>query len=266
MEDLLQRVEEHLLINHRGNRKQSGSQNDTLARADRARRTAAVGGYRKATTGLVSSMLSLVSVRICRGPRSFFPPPPCARRPTAIRTCTRLCWQRKKNGKTRPIKMGEFLCSANARRLVNQHHVVLRSKALRMHQWGISLPGACAGLCHWRGTIEPLVATLSTCLATPSGPISAPPCAPTSLRLLPGPSGSTSLALSPLSLLEPRSPPTGERNSRAMCWAPSRARWSWVTRETPTPGELFSNSLDAKVVCDEVFVDDGQLFVRPWSL
>ena len=27
-----------------------------------------------------------------------------------------------------------------------------------MHQWGISLPGACEGLCHWRGTVEPMVA------------------------------------------------------------------------------------------------------------
>ena len=27
-----------------------------------------------------------------------------------------------------------------------------------MHQWGISLLGACEGLCHWRGTIEPLEA------------------------------------------------------------------------------------------------------------
>ena len=27
-----------------------------------------------------------------------------------------------------------------------------------MHRWGISLPGACEGLCHWRGTIEPLAA------------------------------------------------------------------------------------------------------------
>ena len=51
-EDLLRRAEEHLLL------KQRGSRNDTLARADRARGTAAVGAYRKATTLLVSSMLS----------------------------------------------------------------------------------------------------------------------------------------------------------------------------------------------------------------
>ena len=162
--------------------------------------------------------------------------------------------------------MGEILRSAYARRLVNQHQVVLRSKALRMHQWGISLPGACEGLCHWRGNIEPLVETLSTCLATLSGRAYVWHYAHISRRPRPGLNGSTSLTRSPLSLLEPRSPPTGERNSRAMCWALSRARWSWVMRETPIPGELFSNSLDAKVVCDEGFVEDGHLFVRPWSL
>ena len=43
----------------------------------------------------------------------------------------RLCWQRKI--KPRPIKMGELLRSAYA----NQQQVVLRSKTLRMHQWGI---------------------------------------------------------------------------------------------------------------------------------
>ena len=40
--------------------------------------------------------------------------------------------------------MGELLRSAYAKRLVNQHQVVLRSKALCVRQWGISLPGACA--------------------------------------------------------------------------------------------------------------------------
>ena len=72
-------------------------------------------------------------------------------------TRTRLCWQRKKNGKPRPIKMGEFLRSAYAKRLVNLSQVHLRTKTLHMHQWGVNLPGACEALCHWRGTIEPLV-------------------------------------------------------------------------------------------------------------
>ena len=72
-------------------------------------------------------------------------------------TRTRLCWQRKKNGKPRPIKMGEFLRSAYAKRLVNLSQVHLHTKTLHMHQWGVNLPGACEALCHWRGTIEPLV-------------------------------------------------------------------------------------------------------------
>ena len=67
------------------------------------------------------------------------------------------CWQRKKNGKPRPIKMGEFLRSAYAKRLVNLSQVHLRTKTLHVHQWGANLPGACEALCHWRGTIEPLV-------------------------------------------------------------------------------------------------------------
>ena len=58
----------------------------------------------------------------------------------------------------RPIKMGELLRSAYAKQLVNQHKVILRSKVLRMHQWGISLPGACEGLCHLGGTVEPMAA------------------------------------------------------------------------------------------------------------
>ena len=56
-----------------------------------------------------------------------------------------------------PSKMGEFLRSAYAKRLVNVAQVHLRSKTLQMHQWGVHLPGACEALCHWRGTIEPLV-------------------------------------------------------------------------------------------------------------
>ena len=58
-EDLLRRAEEQLLISRRrGKSKQRDDQPDPLARADRARRTAAVGANRKATTDLVSSMLS----------------------------------------------------------------------------------------------------------------------------------------------------------------------------------------------------------------
>ena len=58
-EDLLRHAEEQLLTHRKsGKRKKRDAQPDPLTRADRARRKAAVGAYRKATTGLVSSMLS----------------------------------------------------------------------------------------------------------------------------------------------------------------------------------------------------------------
>ena len=59
--------------------------------------------------------------------------------PPAARWLTRTrLWQRKKNGKPRPIKMGEFLRSAYAKRLVNLAQVHLRTKTLHMHQWGVA--------------------------------------------------------------------------------------------------------------------------------
>ena len=58
-ETLLQRAEEQLLLKRKsGKRHRNGGPPDTSVRGDRARRTAAVGACRKATTGLVSSMLS----------------------------------------------------------------------------------------------------------------------------------------------------------------------------------------------------------------
>ena len=69
-------------------------------------------------------------------------------------TRTRLCWQRKKNNKPRPIKMGEFLLSCYAKRVVNTHRVRLRTTFLGMHQWGHAMPGSAEALSHWRGLIE----------------------------------------------------------------------------------------------------------------
>ena len=58
-ETLLQLAEEQLLLKRKaGKRRKSSGPSDPSERGDRARRTAAVGAYRKATTGLVSSMLS----------------------------------------------------------------------------------------------------------------------------------------------------------------------------------------------------------------
>ena len=217
-ETLLQRAEEQPLLKRRsGKRHKTGGPPDPSARGDRARRTAAIGAYRKATTGLVSSMLSFNEQEDVRWAQELLPtsnlgpsahsdpnlaPPPAlpestsdrpfsglhyaalpAPGPTGTRpehitdllnvprrvhankihaalsalfcrisagtlppaarwlTRTRLCWQRKKNGKPRPIKMGEFLRSAYAKRLVNLAQVHLRTKTLHMHQWGVNLPG-----------------------------------------------------------------------------------------------------------------------------
>ena len=58
-ETLLQRAEEQLLLKRKaGKRRKSSGPSDPSERGDRARRTAAVGASWKATTGLVSSMLS----------------------------------------------------------------------------------------------------------------------------------------------------------------------------------------------------------------
>ena len=187
-------------------------------------------------------------------------------------TRTRLCWQRKKNGKPRPIKMGEFLRSAYAKRLVNLSQVHLRTKTLHMHQWGVNLPGACEALCHWRGTIEPLVlnGTLEplvaadldlTCLATLSGPTSEPLCVLTFPRPLPGLSGSISLTPLPLCPLAVSFPLIAALN-RAMFLAPSSALVLGDARESHLQ-DFLSTPFEQKGVCDECFVDDGQCFVRP---
>ena len=56
--------------------------------------------------------------------------------PTEARwlTRTRLCWQRKKTGKPRPAKMGEFLRSAYAKKLISRHKSKLRKVFLGMRQ------------------------------------------------------------------------------------------------------------------------------------
>ena len=85
-QDLLRRAEERLMIlRTAGKRKKRDAQPDLLARAYGARRTAAVGAYRKATTALVSSMISFEEQRTSPGPKSSFPPPPWERKPAAKR-------------------------------------------------------------------------------------------------------------------------------------------------------------------------------------
>ena len=79
-EYLLPRAEEQLLILRRtGKRKKRDAQPDPLARADRARRTAAVGGYRKVSRRCSPSKRR----RVSPGPKSSFPFPPWERKPAA---------------------------------------------------------------------------------------------------------------------------------------------------------------------------------------
>ena len=190
-------------------------------------------------------------------------------------TRTRLCWQRKKNGKPWPFKMGELLRSAYAERLVNQQQVVLRSKALRMHQCGISLLGACERRCHRRGTIEPMVANgslelvaaiwnLLTCLATLSGRASVRLCARISQRPWPGPLGGTSLTLV-ISLPTGATFATNRGAEQGDVLGTIQSALVLGRARDTSLGEFFSSSLKAKGVCDVWFVEDGHVFARPWS-
>ena len=86
-EALLQRAEEQFLLRPRsGKRRKAGGPSDPSASGERARRTAAVGAYRKATTGLVSSMLTLTNRRTYGGLKSSFRPLNTARPPIVTRT------------------------------------------------------------------------------------------------------------------------------------------------------------------------------------
>ena len=94
--------------------------------------------------------------------------------PNALRwiTRTRLCWQSKKNGKPRPIKMGELLRSSYAKRYSKAHMPLLRRHFRKCHQWGNGIPGACEAMVRWRCTVEELVGsgTLPPMVAMEFGP------------------------------------------------------------------------------------------------
>ena len=107
-----------------------------------------------------------------------------------------------------------------------------------MHHWGISLPGACEGLCRWRGTVEPVVAngTLEQLVAyldlvNMFGNAEWPCIPPGSCaRTFPEASAWTEWQLQSESVISLPSGATFATNwvelSRVMCWAPSRVRWS----------------------------------------
>ena len=189
-------------------------------------------------------------------------------------TRTRLCWQRKKNGKPRPIKMGEFLRSAYAKRLVNLSQVHLRTKTLRMHQWGVNLPGACEALCHWRGTIEPLVlnGTLEPLVAADLD----------LMNMFGNAEWPHIRAALRTHFPEASSWTEWQHQSDSVTTLPSGRAFSTdrgaeqgdvlgTIQSAPVLGDarethlqdFLSTPFEQKGVCDEWFVDDGQCFVRP---
>ena len=124
------------------------------------------------------------SVRICPGPRSFFPwgVQAYSERPVAgahpaslwqglgsafrwfVLRCPHSPWPHL-HPRGAHHRHAERTSSVSAGTLPSAHQDgrapapgLLRSKVLRMHHCGISLPGACEGLCHRRGTIQSMVA------------------------------------------------------------------------------------------------------------
>ena len=115
---------------------------------------------------------------------------------------TRLVFLQKPGSPTpRPIRMGEFLRGATAKRVQRQAAPRLRRICRTYHQWGVEMPGGCEALVHWRstveelainGAIEPVVAfdlDLKTCSAPLSGRRSVPRWTGTSRRPLLGSGG-----------------------------------------------------------------------------
>ena len=70
---------------------------------------------------------------------------------------TRLVLIEKKNSRTpRPIRVGEFLRASTCKRLQRQAAPRLRRAFRTYHQWGVSMPGGCEAMVHWRSTVEEL--------------------------------------------------------------------------------------------------------------
>ena len=309
-EALLQRAEEQFLLRQRsGKRRNAGGPPDPSARGARARRTAAVGAYRKATTGLVSSMLTFDEREDLRWARSFFRPLNTARLPTVTQTWLPLPHRLRAPGiapsracttppsplhaplalalstsltcstyrsEFMPTKFTRHLllcsvgflqgpclprpggsrargCAGSVRRMASRvpskwvsSYALPMPSVLSTLLKCICAPRLCrcisgafiyqgpAKLCvtgaarsnPWCSTALwsrswPLTWTWSTCLATPSGPLSALPCALISLRPQRGRNGSTRPTLSPHCPLVVSFPPIGVL-SKATFLAPSR--------------------------------------------
>ena len=144
----------------------------------------------------------------------------------------------------RPCSVGSLLARFLLRQRKKNRKPRQSAPGLRVHRWGISLPGACEGLCHWRGTIEPLAAngTLEQLVAADLDLVNVFgnaewPCIRQVLRThFPEASAWTEWQHQADSVTSPSpAPPTG-RPSRAMCLALFRVRSCWGKRATRTLG------------------------------
>ena len=67
---------------------------------------------------------------------------------------SRNIWLEKKVGPApRPIKVGEVLKAAAAKRTLQEEEPSLQPKLIAMHQWGGGAPGGAEAMTHWRSTI-----------------------------------------------------------------------------------------------------------------
>ncbi len=69
-------------------------------------------------------------------------------------TDTRSMFLEKKDGGARPIKIGEVLRVAAAKRILAKASSRLRPHLAQMRQWGIAFPRGAEGIIHWRTTVE----------------------------------------------------------------------------------------------------------------
>ena len=145
-----------------------------------------------------------------------------------------------------------------------------------MNQWGISLPGACEGFCHRRGTIEPpaVNGTLEPLVAADLdlvnmfGNAEWPRIRQALRTHLPEALGWTEWQHQADTVTSLPTGATFATNLGAeqgdVLGTVQSALELGQARDAHL-GEFLSNPLEAKGVCDEWFVGDGQVFVRPFQ-
>ena len=162
--------------------------------------------------------------------------------------------------------MDELLRSAYAKQLVNQHKVVLRSKVLHMHQRSISLPGACEPMAA-NGTLEPLVAA-DLNLVNMFGNAEWPRIRQALRTHFPDASAWTKWqhqADSVTSLPSGITFATKRGAEQGDVLGTIQSVLVLGDARDDKMCDFLSSPLEAEGVCDEWFVDDGQVFVWPRS-